>query len=113
MVTRCWQVVTRCCQIVTRCDQEVFWPYRNGKKSVMAWQEWPKKCFGMVGVAKKVCWHGRSDNFVPLSSDKIRAKSARISSVAITIDGWTGAWSDTLAPRRGYGTWDNAHSRLG
>ena len=60
------------------------------------------------------------DESAPFSSDKIRAKildlgyggahralynlspkSARILSAAITIDGWTGAWSDALAPRRG------------
>ena len=65
-------------------------------------------------------WRGGSDDFAPVSSDKIRAKildlgyggarralynlspkSARILSAAITIDGWTGAWSDALAPRRG------------
>ena len=60
------------------------------------------------------------DNLAPFSSNKIRAKildlgyggarralynlspkSARILSAAITIDWWTGAWSDDFAPRRG------------
>ena len=68
-------------------------------------------------LARKVL---RDDNLAPISSDKIRAKifdlgyggahralynlspkSARILSAAITIDRWTGAWSDDLAPRRG------------
>ena len=29
---------------------------------------------------------------------KLSPKSARVLSVADTIDGWTGAWSDALAP---------------
>ena len=31
----------------------------------------------------------------------LRPKSVRILSAAITIDRWTGAWSDDLAPCRG------------
>ena len=72
------------------------------------------------------------DDSAPFSSDKIRAKildlvyggarralhnlspkSARILSAAITIDGWPGAWSDDLAPRRGYGSLDDVYSKLG
>ena len=90
------------------------------KKSVLAWRERQKKCFGIAGLTRKVFWRGGSDNFAPVSSDEIRAKildlgyggacralynlspkSARILSAAITIDGWTDAWSDALAPRRG------------
>ena len=62
------------------------------------------------------------DESAPFSSDKIRAKildlgyggacraiynlsqkSVRILSAAITIDRWTGAWSDNLAPQQGLG----------
>ena len=83
-------------------------------------QKGQEKYFGVAEVAKKVFWHGGSDDSAPFSSDKIRAKildlgyggarralynlspkSARILSAAITIDRWTGAWSDDLAPRRG------------
>ena len=79
-----------------------------------------KKTIGVAGMVRKVFWCGGSDDLTPFSSDKIRAKildlgyggarralynlspkSARILSAAITIDGWTGAWSDALAPRRG------------
>ena len=98
----------------------MFWRGGSGKKSVLARREQQEKCFGVAGVARKVFWRVGSDDFAPFSSDKIRAKildlgyrgarralcnlspkSARILSAAITIDRWTGAWSDDLAPRRG------------
>ena len=100
--------------------RKVVWRSGSGKKCDLARREWQEKCFGMAGVSRKVFWRSRTDNSAPLSSDKIRAKildfgnggagralynlsskSARISSAAITIDGWTGAWSDALAPRSG------------
>ena len=39
------------------------------------------------------------DDSAPFSSAKIREKSARILSAAITIDGCPGAWSDAFAPK--------------
>ena len=97
-------------QVFPGCDQEVFLAIQKGQK----------KCFCVAGAARKVFWRGGSDDFAPFSSDKIQAKfldlgyggarralynlspkSARILSAAITIDRWTGAWSNDLAPRRG------------
>ena len=91
---------------------EVFWRIEGGKKIVSGTPSQDQRAEQNTVVTY--------DDSAPFSSDKIRAKildlgyggarralhnlcpkSARILSAAITIDGWTGACSDDLAPRRG------------
>ena len=81
--------------------KQVFWRGGSGKKSVLAWRERQEKCFGVAGVARKVFWRGGSDYSAPAIKSEQRFWFPRILSATITIDRWTGAWSDDLALRRG------------
>ena len=50
----CDQVVTRCCQVVTRCDQMLPDGAKTVRKVFLKKGECQEKCFGVVGVARKV-----------------------------------------------------------
>ena len=120
MLTRCCQVVTRCCQVVTRYDQMLPDGAKTVRKVFLKKGECQKKCFGVVGVGRKVFLGCpakikgqtlltilppsaaiKSEQRFWTSHHNLCPKSARILSAAITIDGWPGAWSNDLAPRRG------------
>ena len=76
-----------------------FWRYRKGKKSVLAWREWQKKCFGVVGAAKKVFWRGVSGKNSVLVWRELQVKCFGMAGVARKVF-WHGG-SDDSAPFSG------------
>ena len=85
--------------------REVVWRCIGEEKSVLAFQECREKCFGVGEMARKMfvlvlrewdCGDGKNKCYGVAGVTIWPPLSA-----AITIDWWTGAWSDDFAPRRG------------